>query len=105
MFNGGSGYILKPEFMRNEALIYSPVSPCGLDPVMFPALKMDVKVISGQNLFLADGTDCDDPYVKIKIRGHPDDEDNDRYDLRPYKVKMCLITQEFYIINQKLIQR
>ncbi len=80
-FNGGSGYVLKPEFMRIETSNYSPVSPSCLDPVLFPAMKMEIRVISGQNLFLADGTDCDDPYVKVKIRGHPDDEYQDRYNI------------------------
>jgi len=88
-YNGGCGYVLKPDFMRDEKLAYSPVSPCSLDPVLYPAWRMEIKVISGQNLFLADGNDCDDPYVKVKIRGHPDDDESDRYFFKSFKVRLA----------------
>jgi len=82
--NGGSGYVLKPEFLRdpisysqqtNKHFCYSPNSPCGLDTDHYPAWKIEVKIISGQHIPKADDSDdIIDPYVKIRLRGHPDDE-------------------------------
>ena len=76
--NGGCGFVLKPEFMRNESILYSPVSPSRLDPKTFPACKLELIVVSGQHIPRPEGkTDGEviDPYVKIRIRGHPDDDE------------------------------
>ena len=34
--NGGCGYILKPDFLRDSSISYSPNSPCGLDTNLYP---------------------------------------------------------------------
>jgi len=73
--NGGCGYVLKPQFLRDYSISYSPNSPCGLDTNLYPVWKIEVKVISGQHIPKADDSDdIIDPYVKIRLRGHPDDE-------------------------------
>lgn len=73
--NGGCGYVLKPEFLRTPNENYSPISPCGLDPAN--AWKMEITVISGHHIPKSEGSkDIVDPYVKIRIRGHLDDEKN-----------------------------
>ena len=75
--NGGCGYILKPDFLRDSSISYSPNSPCGLDTDQYPAWEIEVKIISGQHIPKADDSDdIIDPYVKIRLRGHPDDEVN-----------------------------
>ena len=40
--NGRSGYILKPEFLRNPDFTYSPLSPSGLDSS--EAISLTIKV-------------------------------------------------------------
>jgi len=86
--NGGSGYILKPRFLRDPSLGYSPCSPAwpsqqhqpGLLGInTFPGLILTIEVLSGQHLPRSKGTEFDvdkdiiDPYVEVRIRGHPDD--------------------------------
>lgn len=80
--NGGCGYILKPRFLRDSKLHYSPCSPAfGVtgELLEFPSIKLTVEVLSGQNLprragtEFADDRDIIDPYVEVRIRGHPDD--------------------------------
>lgn len=81
MDNGGCGYVLKPEYMRDSSLTYSPVSPAQLDTKKFPAWKVELVVVSGQHIPRPDGREDGeviDPYVKVKIRGHPDDQDRGR---------------------------
>ena len=70
--NGGSGYVLKPDFLRDHSIPYSPNSPSRLDD---KGWKIGIKIISGQHIPKAEGSDdIIDPYVKIRLRGHPDDE-------------------------------
>jgi phosphatidylinositol phospholipase C delta len=79
--NGSCGYVLKPEFMRDESIRYSPCSPSRLDPKRFPALKVELTIVSGQHIPRPDGKlegEVIDPYVKVRIRGHPDDDEGGR---------------------------
>ena len=75
--NGGCGYILKPDFLNEPDPNYSP---CG--PFILQTEKekiVNVTVVSGQHLPRPDGSlegEVIDPYVKVKIRGHPDDKGN-----------------------------
>jgi len=74
--NGGCGYILKPKFLRDPSIAYSPTSPSGLDRSIFPTLILSVEILSGQHIPRPHGVDegeVIDPYVEVKIRGHPDD--------------------------------
>eukprot|EP00090_Calanus_glacialis_P018621 TRINITY_DN2888_c0_g1_i14.p1 TRINITY_DN2888_c0_g1~~TRINITY_DN2888_c0_g1_i14.p1 ORF type:complete len:706 (-),score=250.49 TRINITY_DN2888_c0_g1_i14:266-2272(-) len=74
--NGGCGYILKPKFLRDNSLAYSPTSPSGLDRTMFPILILSLEILSGQHIPRPQGVEegeVIDPYVEAKIRGHPDD--------------------------------
>jgi len=67
--------------MRNVSINYCPVSPSRLDPKLFPAWKLEIIILSGQHIPRPDGKiegEVIDPYVKIKIRGHPDDQDHHR---------------------------
>jgi len=76
--NGGCGYILKPKFLRDPSIAYSPISPSGLDRSQFPSLILSVEILSGQHIPRPHGVDegeVIDPYVEVKIRGHPDDYD------------------------------
>ena len=78
MDNGGCGYVLKPSFLRTPDANYSPLSQ--LDTVVEEGKIMKIKLISGQLLPDATGTafggDKVNPFVKIRIRGHPDDKAN-----------------------------
>lgn len=75
--NGGCGYVLKPVFLRYLTTKYSPVSPSGLDPSIYKHWKIDITVVSGQHIPRPSGRlegEVIDPYVKVRLRGHPDDE-------------------------------
>ena len=73
--NGGCGYVLKPEFLRDSSIDYSPNSPSRLNPDEYPTWKIELNIISGQHIPKAEGSkDIIDPYVKVRLRGHPDDE-------------------------------
>ena len=66
--NGGCGYVLKPEILRNPSLKFDPNNPNTMtNKVMFY-----IKIISAQNLMI-DGKDISDPYVTVKIYGVPSD--------------------------------
>merc|ERR1719270_2297375 len=72
--NGNSGYILKPDFLRDPSVNYSPLSPSGLDDRY--SIQLKIRVISGLSLpkpGAAVEGEVIDPYVKLRIRGHPDD--------------------------------
>ena len=76
--NGGCGYVLKPHFMNNPDPQYSPLSLSNIDAKEEKLLN--VTVLSGQLLPSADGKgfggDKINPYVKVRIRGHPGDKEN-----------------------------
>ena len=74
--NGSCGFLLKPAFLRNPSNNYSPNSPSGLDTSIFPTWQLKITIISGQHIPRPAGEDKEiiDPYVKVRIRGHPDDE-------------------------------
>ena len=79
--NAGCGYVLKPDFLRDNSIAYSPNSPSELDVEKYPSWKIKVKIISGQHIPKAEGSDdIIDPYVKLRLRGHPDDEVNSEGD-------------------------
>ena len=66
-YNGGCGYLLKPEFMCRDDKQFDPFSETGIDGVV--AATCEVKVIAGQ--FLSDkkiGT-----YVEVDMYGLPAD--------------------------------
>lgn len=66
-YNGGCGYLLKPEFMRRDDKIFDPFSESPVDGVI--AAECSVRVIAGQ--FLSDkkvGT-----YVEVDMYGLPAD--------------------------------
>ena len=76
--NGGCGYVLKPQFLREaeKETDFSPVSPSNLAKKRFPQWRVDVQILSGQHIPRPDGKlggDIIDPYVKVRVRGHPDD--------------------------------
>ena len=66
-YNGNSGYLLKPDFMRRDDRIFDPFAETPVDGVI--AAQCSVQVISGQ--FLSDkkvGT-----YVEVDMYGLPTD--------------------------------
>ena len=71
--NGGCGFVLKPEFLRNPSPSYTAY---GLDRLEVKStLKISIKVLSGHFLNVHAGANGNlNPYVKIRIRGHPMDE-------------------------------
>ena len=71
--NGGCGFVLKPAFLRNHSLPYS----ChGLEQLeMKSPWKINIKLLSGHLLNAkTESNDTFNPFVEIKIRGHPADE-------------------------------
>merc|ERR1719150_561776 len=77
--NGGCGYILKPDFLRDPNIRYSPTSPSLLDRTKYPAMTLSLQVISGQHIPSPMGVqqgELIDPYVDITVRGHADDFNN-----------------------------
>jgi len=75
--NGGCGYILKPEYLRDPNIHYNPFKLNGLDKNRFPTMALIVEVVSGQHIPRPknddDSSDIMDPYVQLRIRGHNDD--------------------------------
>ena len=47
--NGGCGYVLKPQFLRDYSISYSPNSPCGLDTNLYPGHFL-AKILPLKNL-------------------------------------------------------
>ncbi|KAK7871352.1 hypothetical protein R5R35_006064 [Gryllus longicercus] len=69
--NGGCGYVLKPEVLRKN----SPYDPDSTENDK-NQVTMKLTVISGQHIPKADNDaegEIVDPYVKVKIAGHPKD--------------------------------
>merc|ERR1739844_436838 len=48
--NGGSGYVLKPQFLRDSSITYSPNSPCGLDTDHYPGHPDDEVDSDGEKI-------------------------------------------------------
>ncbi|XP_021520216.1 1-phosphatidylinositol 4,5-bisphosphate phosphodiesterase delta-4 isoform X3 [Meriones unguiculatus] len=70
--NGGSGYVLKPEFLQDIQSSFNPQRPISL----FKAKILLVQVISGQRLPKVDKTKENsvvDPLVKVEVFGIPED--------------------------------
>ncbi|CAO2624985.1 1-phosphatidylinositol 4,5-bisphosphate phosphodiesterase delta-4 [Lemmus lemmus] len=70
--NGGSGYVLKPEFLCDIQSSFNPERPISL----YKAKILLVQVISGQQLPKVDSTketSVVDPLVKVEIFGVPED--------------------------------
>ena len=75
--NGGCGYVLKPGFLNEPDPNYSPCSPFILQVEKENTVK--VTVVSGQHIPRPDGSlsgEVIDPYVEVRVRGHPDDKGN-----------------------------
>ena len=75
--NGGCGYVLKPGFLNEPDPNYSPCSPFILQVDKENIVK--VTVVSGQHIPRPDGSlsgEVIDPYVEVRVRGHPDDKGN-----------------------------
>jgi len=75
--NGGCGYVLKPDFLRNPSIPYSPMGQdCGLDETSYPPWKIELTIISGHYIPKPDSFrgEIIDPYVKVRIKGHEADE-------------------------------
>jgi len=57
--NGASGYVLKPEYMRNQNIQERLENSC----------RLKIRIISGQHLPKVDGNaEVVDPYVEIRVR-------------------------------------
>jgi len=87
--NGGCGYVLKPEFLRNPNLSYSPSANSLLDRKRFPGLKLKLEIISGQHIPRPNGVDKGeiiDPFVHVRVRGHDDDFHNEVNDVQTQSV-------------------
>uniref|UniRef100_A0ABK0KWG6 Phosphoinositide phospholipase C n=1 Tax=Rattus norvegicus TaxID=10116 RepID=A0ABK0KWG6_RAT len=70
--NGGSGYVLKPEFLRDTQSSFNPMKPVSL----YKAQILVVQVISGQRLPKVDKTKettVVDPLVRVELYGVPED--------------------------------
>lgn len=65
--NGNCGYVLKPNYLIDKALVKKPQQP---HEVLQKHLK--IRIISGQNLPKIGESDSSvvDPYVTVKIEGH-----------------------------------
>ena len=51
------------------------MASCDLDPELYPSWKFKIEILSGQHIQSADeSSDILDPYVKVRLRGHIDDE-------------------------------
>ena len=75
--NGGCGYILKPDFLRDPDPEYSPILPDSIPTENEGTIN--ITVVSGQHIPRPDGRlegEVIDPYVKVRIRGHPADKGN-----------------------------
>ncbi|XP_052126651.1 1-phosphatidylinositol 4,5-bisphosphate phosphodiesterase zeta-1 [Frankliniella occidentalis] len=80
--NGGCGFVLKPDYLRLPdcaKFSYTPTANCinQLHALKDRRRLLEIRVISGQHLPKPEGeglTDILDPYVKVKIIGHPMDK-------------------------------
>ena len=70
--NGGCGYILKPDFLREPNPKYSPISS-STSTFLHPK-KLKITIISGQCMPGSSSNGENNvirPYVRVKIFGHP----------------------------------
>ncbi|XP_030335044.1 1-phosphatidylinositol 4,5-bisphosphate phosphodiesterase zeta-1 [Strigops habroptila] len=74
--NGGSGYILKPEFLRNQGATFTPHNVGRYSRSM----SLSIKLISGHQLppSSLSKTNKADPLVQIEIYGVPEDQTKKR---------------------------
>lgn len=71
--NKNCGYVLKPDILRG----LTPYNPDCLTPSTSKVLR--VTILSGQHLPPSEKKgDIVDPYVQVKVRGHPDDKQKQR---------------------------
>ncbi|XP_035204970.1 1-phosphatidylinositol 4,5-bisphosphate phosphodiesterase eta-2-like, partial [Stegodyphus dumicola] len=71
--NGRCGYLLKPEYLTSDKISYDPNKP----PYPKRQINVTIKVVSAQYLPkppCASESDVVDPYVSIKVVGHPADQ-------------------------------
>jgi len=74
--NGGCGYVLKPKYLREADDSYSNSTSDSQVSNDKKVMNVKVKLISGQHLPNASDRQAGDiiqPYVKIRILGHPQD--------------------------------
>ncbi|XP_054845106.1 1-phosphatidylinositol 4,5-bisphosphate phosphodiesterase zeta-1-like [Eublepharis macularius] len=71
MDNGGSGYILKPEYLRKKHTEYNPFDVIG----KYHPVTLTIKIISGHQLPPSNLSKSNkaDPLVKLEIHGVPED--------------------------------
>jgi len=72
--NGGCGYVVKPNYLRLPCAEYTPL--VDMDAKSFKGKKLKIKLISGQHLPNASDRQAGEiiePYVIIRIVGHPKD--------------------------------
>jgi len=74
--NGGCGYVLKPEYLRNSSFDYSPSKNSSLDKMKFPGQKIKLTIISGHLIPKPQegNPDVVDPWVHVRLHGHDDDD-------------------------------
>ncbi|CAN9497978.1 unnamed protein product [Ophioblennius macclurei] len=72
--NGGCGYILKPDFMRDDTLQFNPEKP--EDYQDYKPLRLAIQVISGQQLPKVNQKEGSivDPLVRVEVYGVPKDQ-------------------------------
>nr|XP_056702580.1 1-phosphatidylinositol 4,5-bisphosphate phosphodiesterase zeta-1-like [Euleptes europaea] len=71
MDNGGSGYLLKPEYLRKRNTQYNPFDVVG----KYNPITLTIKIISGHQLPPSNLSKSNkaDPLVKLEIHGVPED--------------------------------
>ncbi|KAG7240526.1 hypothetical protein INR49_026810 [Caranx melampygus] len=72
--NGGCGYVLKPDFVRDGSTQFSPEKP--EERQGYRPLRLSIKVISGQQLPKVNQKEGSivDPLVRVEIYGVPQDQ-------------------------------
>ncbi|KAF7658139.1 hypothetical protein LDENG_00016650 [Lucifuga dentata] len=73
-WNGCSGYILKPDFMRDSNTLFSPERP--EEHQDYRPLRLSIQVISGQQLPKVNQKEGSivDPLVRVEVYGVPQDQ-------------------------------
>ena len=72
--NGGCGYVLKPEFLRDPSISYSTHEPSGLDMTSFLTWKICIRIFGGFFIPRPKSGEYSNPYVLLRVRGHDSDK-------------------------------
>lgn len=72
--NGGCGFVLKPDFMRDASTVFSPERP--EETPGYRPLRLSIQVISGQQLPKVNQKEGSivDPLVRVEVYGVPRDQ-------------------------------